>query len=279
MAALSSTCSLIFPSRLTLSNLSFQSNLYPLRIFHFQTTPCSSFSQSSSISISLSPITARYGGGGGTFPRPSSGDSRRKRQGDSNDDDQALNISSIRSENVRLIDEKQNMVGIVSKFEAVQRAEDAELDLVILSPDADPPVVRLMNYNKFKYEQQKKKREQQKKSAAHRMDLKELKMGYNIDVHDYSVRLKAALKFLKAGDKVKVVVQLKGRESDFRNKAIELIRRFQSDVGELAVEESKSFKEKSMTLVMVPNKVVTVQKPPESPKKNEAIANEVSAPV
>ncbi|KAL8149631.1 translation initiation factor IF3-2, chloroplastic-like [Apium graveolens] len=278
MAALSSTSSLFFPSRLTVPNLSSQSNLYPLRIFQFQTTPCSSFSQSSTISISHNSVTARYGGAG-NFPRPSSGDSRRNRKGGSDDDDQALNISSIRSDTVRLIDEKQNMIGIVSKNEALQRAEDAELDLVILSPDADPPVLRLMDYNKFKYEQQKKKRDQQKKSAAHRMDLKELKMGYNIDVHDYSVRLKAALKFLKAGDKVKVVVQLKGRESDFRNKAIELIRRFQSDIGELAVEESKSFRERSMTLVMVPNKVVTVQKPPESPKKNETSANEVSAAV
>lgn len=277
MAALSSTSSLFSPSRLTLPNLSFQSNLYPLRIFHFQTTP-----SSSTLSISFNPISARYGGGGGggagSVSRPSSGDSRRK--GGSDDDDQALNISSITSEKVRLIDDKQNMIGIVSKMEAVQRAEDAELDLVILSPDADPPVVRLMNYNKFKYEQQKKKREQQKKSAARRMDLKELKMGYNIDVHDYTVRLKAALKFLKAGDKVKVVVQLKGRESDFRNKAIELIRRFQSDIGELAVEESKNFKDKkSMTLVMAPKEVVTVQKPAESPKKNDAIANEVSTPV
>ncbi|KAL1816148.1 hypothetical protein DCAR_0520522 [Daucus carota subsp. sativus] len=278
MAALSSTSSLFFPSRLTVPNLSFQSNLNPLRLNHLSTTPSSPSPQSlTTTSISHSPITARYGGGGGNFPRSNSGDFRRK--GGSNDNDPALNISSIRSENVRLIDEKQNMIGIVPKYDAIQRAEDAELDLVILSPEADPPVVRLMDYNKFKYEQQKKKRDQQKKSAAHRMDLKELKMGYNIDVHDYSVRLKAALKFLKAGDKVKVVVQLKGRESDFRNKAIELIRRFQSDIGELAVEESKSFRERSMTLVMVPNKVVPIQKPPESPKKNETTATEVSAPV
>lgn len=96
MAALSSTSSLIFQSRLTVPNLSFQSNLYPLRITHFQTTPSSSFSQSSTISISCNPITARYGGGGGSFSRPISGDSRRNRQGGSNDDDPALNISSIR---------------------------------------------------------------------------------------------------------------------------------------------------------------------------------------
>lgn len=171
------------------------------------------------------------------------------------------------------------MIGIVSKTEALQRADDAELDLVILSPEADPPVVRLMDYNKFKYEQQKKKRDQQKKSLAHRMDLKELKMGYNIDVHDYTVRLKAAIKFLKAGDKVKVIVNLKGRESDFRNKAIELLRRFQNDVGELAVEESKSFRERSMTIVMVPNKAVAVQKPPESPPPPKKKETEVSAGV
>lgn len=156
-------------------------------------------------------------------------------------------------------------------------AEDAELDLVILSPDADPPVVRIMDYKKFKYEQQKKKREQQKKSAASRMDLKELKMGYNIDQHDYSVRLKAARKFLKDGDKVKVIVNLKGRENDFRNNAIELIRRFQNDVGELATEESKNFRERNISIVLVPNKA-TLQKGQDPPKKRDkSSASEVSA--
>ncbi|KAI7728521.1 hypothetical protein M8C21_001039, partial [Ambrosia artemisiifolia] len=106
------------------------------------------------------------------------------------------------SSTVRLIDEAQNMVGVVSKSAAVQMAEDAELDLVILSPEADPPVVKLMDYN------------------------------YNIDVHDYTVRLKAAQKFLKDGDKVKLIVSLKGRENEFKNNAIELIRRFRDVVGE-----------------------------------------------
>lgn len=278
MAGLSSTTFPFkpLPSRLnSLSLSSFHSNkLFGLR-FNF---PTSSSHLEFAISVSHNSIAARYGGSGGGFSRPGSGDFSRSRQGNS-DDDQALDISSIRSENVRLIDDKQNMIGIVSKGEALQRADDAELDLVILSPDADPPVVRLMDYNKFKYEQQKKKRDQQKKSAAHRMDLKELKMGYNIDVHDYSVRLKAAQKFLKDGDKVKVIVNLKGRESDFRNNAIELIRRFQNDIGELAVEESKSFRERSMTLVLVPNKAVVVQKAPESPKKKEKTESEVSAGV
>ncbi|XP_056166917.1 translation initiation factor IF3-4, chloroplastic-like isoform X2 [Syzygium oleosum] len=124
-------------------------------------------------------VACRYGGGGGGgggSRYSGSGDWRRSRQSDS-DDDQALDVSTIRSATVRLIDQQQNMVGVVSKSEAIRMAEDAELDLVILSPDADPPVVRIMDYRKFKYEQQKKKREQQKKSAASRMDMKELKMG------------------------------------------------------------------------------------------------------
>ncbi|TYJ96403.1 translation initiation factor IF-3 [Cucumis melo var. makuwa] len=171
------------------------------------------------------------------------------------------------------------LVGVVSKAQAIQMAEDAELDLVVLSPDADPPVVRIMDYNKYRYELQKKKRGQQKKSAATRMDLKELKMGYNIDQHDYSVRLKAAKKFLKDGDKVKVIVNLKGRENEFRNIAIELIRRFQEEVGELATEEAKNFRDRNIFIVLVPNKAV-LQKAQEPPKKKDKPAvNEVSAGV
>ncbi|KAK3005092.1 hypothetical protein RJ639_017117 [Escallonia herrerae] len=225
-----------------------------------------------------SPISARYGGGGGGYPRSNSGDSRRSRPSVS-DEDSALDISSVRSEKVRLIDEKQNMVGVVSKSEAIRMSEDAELDLVILSPDADPPVLKLMDYSKYKYELQKKKREQQKKSAALRMDLKELKMGYKIDVHDYTVRLKAAQRFLKDGDKVKVIVNLKGRENDFRNNAIELLRRFQTDIGELGIEESKNFKDRNLSIVMIPNKAV-IQKAQEPPKKKEKSQEaEVSAGV
>ncbi|KAL5547555.1 hypothetical protein UlMin_002786 [Ulmus minor] len=225
-----------------------------------------------------SPITARYGGGGGGS-RYSGPNSRRSWQSEP-DDDQALDMSAIRSDSVRLIDDKQNMVGVVSKAEAARIAEEAELDLVILSPDADPPVVKIMDYNKYRYEQQKRKRDQQKKSAASRMDLKELKMGYNIDQHDYSVRLKAARKFLKDGDKVKVIVNLKGRENEFRNIAIELIKRFQNDVGELGTEESKNFRDRNIAIVMVPNKAI-LQKAQEPPKKkdNSATESEVSASV
>ncbi|GER51587.1 translation initiation factor IF-3 [Striga asiatica] len=263
-----------------LKPLSFHLRIFSLRISAPTTGGCLSNS------TIRTTISARYGRGG-TFQRsqPSYED---------DDDDEALDISSISSDTVRLIDEQQKMVGIIPKDQAVQMANDAKLQLVILSPDADPPVVKIMNYDKYRYKLQKKTRDQQKKTG--RMELKELKMGhenlifhipdslypsgsYNIDVHDYSVRLKAAQKFLKDGDKVKVIVNLKGREKEFRNNAIELVRRFQSDVGELAVEEAKDFRQKNIFMILSPNKAV-VQKPREPPKKNDnAVANEVSASV
>ncbi|XP_061365115.1 translation initiation factor IF3-4, chloroplastic-like, partial [Gastrolobium bilobum] len=218
-------------------------------------------------------VTARYGGDS----RPSD-----------SDEDRSLDISALRSASVRLIDANQNMVGVVSKIQALQMAQDAELDLVIVSPDADPPVVKMIDYNKYRFELQKKKRGQQKKSAvnhSNRVDLKELKMGFNIDQHDYSVRLKAARKFLKDGDKgctnflVKIIVNLKGRENEFRNIAIELIKLFQSDVGQLATEESKSFRDRNIFIVMVPSKA-DLQKTQEPPKeRDKSAADEVSAGV
>ncbi|KAF9614641.1 hypothetical protein IFM89_019618 [Coptis chinensis] len=250
----------------------FCSNLSPPFKLVSQKKPTSSFASSLSWSSSnskgyksesLSLITARYG-------RPSfnrSRDSSRKRN-EPAEADPAVDVSTIRSPSVRLIDAQQNMVGVVSKGEAIRMAEEAELDLVILSPDADPPVVKIMDYNKYKYEQQKKKKEQQKKSSASRMDMKELKMGYNIDVHDYTVRLKAAQKFLNDGDKVKVIVQLKGRENEFRNIAIELIKRFQNDIGELGTEEAKNFRERNIFLVLLPNKAIQ-QRIQEQPKRKE----------
>lgn len=269
-----STTSITTPSPLSLSSADSKHFGGLLR---FNSSCFINSSSFGSLSSTSSRITARFGGG----PRynNSSNDSRRSRKGDSSDEDEALDISSVKSNTVRLIDAKQNMVGVVSKSEAIRLADEAELDLVILSAEADPPVLRIMDYNKYRYEQQKKKRDQQKKSAASRMDLKELKMGYNIDQHDYAVRLRAAQKFLKDGDKVKVIVNLKGREKWFRNIAVELIQKFQSDVGELATEESRHFSEKMMTMVLVPNKAV-LQKPQEPPKKKESpAANEISASV
>ncbi|PAN08681.1 hypothetical protein GQ55_1G420100 [Panicum hallii var. hallii] len=197
----------------------------------------------------------------------------RRDRGPDPDSDPALDIERIESSTVRLLDEQKRMVGVVSVNEAVQIAEDNDLILAILSLDGDPPVLRLFeerDYKKHKYEQQKKKKIQQKRSVAKRMGLKELKMGYNIDVHDYSVRLKAARKFLKAGDKVKIIVNLKGRENLYKKEAIELLRRFQNDVGELATEESKNFVERNIYLVLVPNKIAIQKEQDELNRKDTA---------
>ncbi|KAL0284055.1 UNVERIFIED_CONTAM: Translation initiation factor IF3-4, chloroplastic [Sesamum angustifolium] len=278
MAGLTSTVHHPCKSQLVKPLKSFAFNLHGLsfRLHRPTTTRCPS------ISSTFTTISARYGGGGGG----GGGGFRRSQPSD----DEALDISSIRSDTVRLIDEQQKMVGIVSKAQAFKMAEDAELDLVILSPDADPPVVRIMDY-KIPYFLSISHQFPQliivgsvlmycgHDLCTSRMDLKELKMGYNIDVHDYSVRLKAAQKFLKDGDKVKVIVNLKGRENEFRNNAIELIRRFQNDIGELATEENKNFRDRNIFIVLVPNKAVALksQEPPK--KKDNSVENEVSASV
>ncbi|KAI0510763.1 hypothetical protein KFK09_011372 [Dendrobium nobile] len=216
-------------------------------------------------------LVARFGSGGykprpAGVPRRSSGKTRFV----DSDYDPALDLDRIQSPSVRLLDEQQNMVGIVSKGEAIRIAEDAELILAILSSDADPPVLRLFESPDYKCVTL---------DYSNRMDTKELKMGYNIDSHDYSVRLKAAQKFLKDGDKVKVIVNLKGRENEFKNIAIELIKRFQNDVGELATEESKSFSERNIYLVLTPNKAALQKVQEQSKKETSAAAAAVSASV
>ncbi|XP_047083058.1 translation initiation factor IF3-4, chloroplastic-like [Lolium rigidum] len=191
--------------------------------------------------------------------------------------DPALDIDRIQSSTVRLLDAKKDMVGVIPVSEAVRIADENDLILAILSLDGDPPVLRLFEekeYKKHKYEQQKKKRVQQKRSVAKRMGIKELKMGYNIDIHDYSVRLRAAKKFLKAGDKAKIVVNLKGRENLYKKQAIELLRRFQTDVGELATEGSKNFAERNIYVILVPNKLA-IQKEQDGLNKKVRAEGEV----
>jgi len=117
-------------------------------------------------------------------------------------------------------------------------AREKDLDLVVVSPNQSPPVAKIMDYGKYKYETEKRAKEARKKQ--HTVDIKEVKMRYKIDTHDYEVRLKAAKKFTAAGNKVKLVIMLRGREMQHNNLAISLAERFIKDLeGESVVIERR----------------------------------------
>jgi translation initiation factor IF-3 len=176
--------------------------------------------------VSMARGRGRRGGGRGR------GRGRGRRGGRVAMDRGPLRNEDIDLPEVRVIDDAtKEVIGVMSSDEALDVAEEAGLDLVLMSPEADPPVCRLMNYSKYKYEQEKKQRETRKRAAATKVELKELKMRYNIDVHDYGVRLKAAKKFLDGGDRVKVICQFRGRENEFRDLGHDMFVRFVEDVG------------------------------------------------
>jgi len=161
----------------------------------------------------------------------------------------------IRAPEVRLQGENKEVLGIMDVEEALERAQDAGLDLVCIQEKADPPVCRLLDYKKFLYDEEKKKKEAKKKSAAGRVEVKELKLRPNTDVHDYQVRLRSAQKFLSKGDKVKINIQFRGREMEFKNLGQEICEKFVADLGESAVVEGKIRMEgRNMLMFLAPNK-------------------------
>jgi translation initiation factor IF-3 len=143
----------------------------------------------------------------------------------------------IRDAQVRLIDEAGVALGIVSAGEALEIAEKRNLDLVKISPAADPPVCKILDYGKYKYEQMKKEKESKKNQQV--VNLKEIRMSMRVEEHDLNIKAKSCRKFLEDGDKVKVSVRFKGREIAYSNKGIELLERFAqkaSDVGQIEKE-------------------------------------------
>ncbi len=158
----------------------------------------------------------------------------------------------IRSKEVRLIDEKGTNHGIVPTSKALGMAEDAGLDLVLISPNQAPPVAKIMDYGKYKYEMAKKAKEAKKKQ--HVVEVKEVKVRYKIDVHDYEVRIKSVRKFISQGNKVKIVVMLRGREMQHSNLAFELANRFLSDLENdpIQVEKKPQLEGRNVTLYLAP---------------------------
>jgi translation initiation factor IF-3 len=159
----------------------------------------------------------------------------------------------IRFPKIRAIDIDGTQLGILSPQEALRIAEEKELDLVLVSDKADPPVCRIMDYGKYKFEQEKRAREARKKQ--HTADVKEVKMRYKIEDHDYQVRVNQAVRFLKDGDKVKATITFRGREIQHSDLAEELLKRMAVDLQEVAeVQQAPKREGRNMMMLLSPKK-------------------------
>ncbi|MEO0406388.1 MAG: translation initiation factor IF-3 [Cyanobacteria bacterium P01_A01_bin.135] len=159
----------------------------------------------------------------------------------------------IRFPEIRVIDTNGDQLGIMKPFDAMKIAEEKELDLVLVSDKASPPVCRIMDYGKFKFEQEKKAREARKKQ--HTSDVKEVKMRYKIGDHDYNVRLNQAERFLKSGDKVKATVMFRGREIQHTDRAEILLKKLATDLGDLAeLQQAPKREGRNMMMMLSPKK-------------------------
>ena len=158
----------------------------------------------------------------------------------------------IRSKEVRLIDEKGTNHGVVPTSKALAMAEEADLDLVLISPNQAPPVAKILDYGKYKYELAKKAKEAKKKQKT--VEVKEVKVRYKIDTHDYEVRIKSVRKFIAQGNKVKIVVMLRGREMQHSNLAFDLANRFLADLADdpVQLEKKPQLEGRNVTLYRAP---------------------------
>ncbi len=165
-------------------------------------------------------------------------------------DDRPVN-ETINAETIRLIDADGEMVGVISKREALQMAEEVGLDLVMMSPNADPPVCKILDYGKLKYENQKKKNEARKKQKT--IEVKEIKFRPNIDEHDYDVKMRAVRRFLDEGDKVKVTLRFRGREMAHQDLGAKVLQRVRDELDELVkVEQWPRLEGRQMVMVIAP---------------------------
>jgi translation initiation factor IF-3 len=157
----------------------------------------------------------------------------------------------IRGGDIRLIGADGENVGVVSPVRALAMAEEAGLDLVEISPTAVPPVCKIMDYGKFKYETQKREAEARKKQ--HIIEIKEIKFRPGTDKHDYDVKMRSVLKFLDEGDKVKVTLRFRGREMAHQQLGVELLNRVASDIGEAGkIEAMPRLEGKQMVMMVGP---------------------------
>jgi translation initiation factor IF-3 len=166
------------------------------------------------------------------------------------DDGPRIN-ESITAEEVRLVDSEGEMVGVVDLNKALDMAEEAGLDLVEVSPNAAPPVCKILDYGKYKYEQQKRANEMRKKQKT--VDVKEVKLSPRIEKNDYDVKMRNAIRFLESGDKVKVSMRFRGRELAHKNIGYDLFDKMKEELAELAnVELEPKFEGRQMIMILGP---------------------------
>jgi translation initiation factor IF-3 len=157
----------------------------------------------------------------------------------------------ITSMEVRCIAPDGEQLGVMKTFAALAEAEGHGLDLVEVSPNADPPVCKILDYGKFKYEAQKKKNEAKKKQRV--IEVKEIKLRPNIDEHDYQVKMRNVNKFLNEGDKVKVTLRFRGREMAHQDLGVAVLNRVKGDTEEIAkVEAFPRLEGRQMVMVIAP---------------------------
>jgi len=157
----------------------------------------------------------------------------------------------IRDKELRVIDENGQMLGIMSRDEALRLAEEKKLDLVNISPNANPPVCKILDYGKYRYELQKREKEAKKKQKT--IQVKEIRLSTFIEDHDIQVKAKTACKFLQEGDKVKVSLRFRGRERDYTAKGRDVMNKFAECCSEVStVDKKPTFEGRSLTMFLAP---------------------------
>ena len=152
---------------------------------------------------------------------------------------------------VRLIGADGENIGVVSVQEAIQKSEEVGLDLVEISPNASPPVCKILDLGKFKYELQKKRNEAKKKQKV--IDVKEIKLRPNIEDHDYEVKMRSMHRFLMDGDKVKITMRFRGREMNHQEIGVNLLKRVVDDTEKVAkIEQEAKMEGRQLVMVMAP---------------------------
>ena len=159
----------------------------------------------------------------------------------------------IREKEVQVIDENGEKIGVLSLDQAIEKAEDRDLDLVLVAPNAVPPVCKIMNYGKYKFEQAKKEKESKKNQKT--VEIKEIRVTPNIGTHDFEFKSRNARNFLESGNKVRFTLRFRGRELNNVESGEDILNRFIEDLSDIATVEKKPFLEGKTMFIILTKKV------------------------